>query len=190
MKFVILQFPPASCYFLWLPIKIYLPQHLDTENLLSFNVTYVTVMLSLCNEVLIFSVLLNSWVRTFMHVLALWHWKLTIVNMQHDAEKTLSQLKSLWRTPKLMDGHLNPKSFTKVTGHFITVPTVNPKQLHCVMLILSLVLSLFQYIFGIDHELFSCPPFSFENFNCNFLENTNMLMKHKILPEGWQVYKW
>jgi hypothetical protein len=50
-----------------------LPQHLDTENLQSFNVTYVTVMLSLSIEVLIFGVLLNAWVSTFMHVLALWH---------------------------------------------------------------------------------------------------------------------
>ena len=77
-----------------------------------------------------------------------------------------------------MDGHLNPKSFTDVTGHFITVPIVSPK-LHCVTLILSLVVGLVQHIFSIDHEVFSCPPFSFENLNCNFLENTNMLMKHK-----------
>jgi hypothetical protein len=27
----------------------------------------------------------------------------------------------LQRTPKVMDVHLNPKSFTEVTGHFITV---------------------------------------------------------------------
>jgi len=75
-----------------------------------------------------------------------------------------------------MDGHSNPKSFK--TGHFIRATTVNPK-LHCVMLILSLVLGLVQHSFGIDHEVFSCPPFSSENFNCNFLENANMLMKHK-----------
>jgi len=84
--------------------------------------------------------------------------------MQNDAEKTHSQLKSLQRTPKVMDGHLNPKSFRDVTGHFITVPIVNPK-LHCVMLIVL------NGKFG--------SAFSFENFNCNFLENTNMLMKHK-----------
>jgi len=58
-----------------------------------------------------------------------------------------------------MDGHLNRKSFADVTGHFITVPTVNPRQLHYVMLILSLVLSFVQHIFSIDHEVFSCPPF-------------------------------
>jgi len=64
-------------------------------------------------------------------------------------------------------------------GTSLQCPTVNQKQLPCVMLILSLVLSLVQYIFSMDHEVFSCPPFSFENFNCNFLENTNMLKKCK-----------
>jgi hypothetical protein len=52
---------------------MYLPQHLDIENLQPFNITYVTVMLSLSTEVLIFGVLLNAWVSTFKHVLALWH---------------------------------------------------------------------------------------------------------------------
>jgi len=78
-------------------------------------------MLSLSTEALIFSMLLNAWVSTFMHVLALWHWKSSAVNMLHDAKKTQSQTKSL-RTPKVMDGHLNRKSFTDVTGHFITMP--------------------------------------------------------------------
>jgi len=32
-----------------------------------------------------------------------------------------SKSKSLQRTPKVMDVHLNPKSFTEITGHFITV---------------------------------------------------------------------
>jgi hypothetical protein len=56
-----------------------------------------------------------------MNYTTLWHQKTTLVNAQCGAEKYEYYVRHWQRRCKVMDSHLNSRSFEEYTGHFILV---------------------------------------------------------------------